>query len=122
MQILPDLPPEFSGVRIDGIEEKITAKARLPAVGTVVDDYGVDEVWFQCRVAEVKKDDKEAPKEPTAPTQHGTVSMPAHATEIELGSQNLAMEAGELKLRPGQQLTVSIRAKDHFQPAAGCRA
>lgn len=94
----PDAVPQLSA-RLDGIGTAITAQARLPAAGSVRDDYGIRRVWFQYRI------DEQDPAEQEIGTPEG------QTTEWNLDS---ALEVGPLQLAPGQKLLVSIRAADYY--------
>lgn len=46
---VPDDPPRV-GLQLAGIGSHITTRARLPVVGEVVDDYGIEKIWFEYQV------------------------------------------------------------------------
>ncbi|MBN2473018.1 MAG: hypothetical protein JXB62_00320 [Pirellulales bacterium] len=86
--------------RLDGIGPSITAQARLPAVGTVTDDYGIDRVWFECAIDQV------------SPITRPIVLPTRHPTECPLDA---LMEVTPLRLTPGQRLLVSVKAADRYE-------
>jgi hypothetical protein len=95
----PDEPPQLS-VHLDGIGTAITAKARLPLIGQVNDDYGIDRIWAEAAIDQ----------EPL-PTQ--TIAKPqSHPTSHTLG--DAAMEVQDLGVVAGQKLLVSVKASDLY--------
>ncbi|OHB70717.1 MAG: hypothetical protein A2V70_17085 [Planctomycetes bacterium RBG_13_63_9] len=97
-----DEPPRLAA-QLDGIGPAITPLARLPVVGTVTDDYGIDRIWFEYSI---QRNEKEAVEEPAV---DAILSPPRHSTELKLDA---AMEVGELKLASGQRLLLGVRAAD----------
>lgn len=95
---IPDGPPQLSA-RLNGIGTAITAMARLPAVGQVTDDYGIDKVWFEYKI-----DQQDPAEQPIAAPSGDT-------TEWKLDA---VMDANKLELTPGQKLLVSIKAADLY--------
>ena len=71
---------------------------RLPLAGTVTDDYGIARVWFECAIDQ---------RNPSA-----TAAIAPRGRPTELSLDGVAMEAGELKLKPGQKLLVCLKAAD----------
>jgi hypothetical protein len=94
---LEDQPPQVA-VQLDGIGSAVTPQARIPAAGRVSDDYGVGQVWFEHVVGQEQ------------PGTHPIVKPSDHPTELKLSEA--ALEAGELGLKPGQKLLVSVKAAD----------
>jgi hypothetical protein len=91
-----DQPPELS-VRLQGIGTAITPQARLPAVGTITDEYGLARVWFEHRADEA----------PASESMAGEFS--GNPTEIDI---NRALDVRQLGVEPGNQLVVSLKAAD----------
>jgi hypothetical protein len=94
---LPDRPPQVA-VQLDGIGTAVTPQARIPAAGRISDDYGLGRVWFQYAVDGQK------------PADRPIREFADHPTEFPLG--DAALEVRELALRPGQRLTLSVKAAD----------
>ncbi len=91
-----DEPPEVD-VGLKGIGTAVTPEARLPAAGTITDDYGVARIWF-----EYHADDAVPRKRP----------FPVEAKEQEAIDVSDALEIGELQLQPKQKLHVAVLAAD----------
>jgi hypothetical protein len=129
------------GLQLAGIGKKITTRARLPAVGEVSDDYGVDRVWWEYQVGSadaerlpfnvdarghsaiaVKKEQHEALdlKElqeeisPESDDHEKTEPDEAENRDNAQASSGGPATAGapRLVLKEGQELTVVIKARD----------
>jgi hypothetical protein len=90
--------------QLRGIGSSITRKARIPVVGTVVDDYGVADARFDYKV------DEEEQFHPRP-----LVHEPGGKTEFALGTVDEKFERFEvlpLELKIGQKLTLGITASD----------
>lgn len=87
-------------VRLDGIGSAITPEARLPLVGQITDDYGIDRLWVEVSVDQ---------GEQTACT---LLNLPKHPSVHDL--ENVALECRGLHFRPGQKLLVGAKASDLF--------
>jgi hypothetical protein len=98
-----DQQPQLD-VRLQGIGPAITPQARIPAVGKITDDYGVARTWFEYAI------DKEKPKE--API----AELADRPTEHQLDA---AIEAYDLLVKPGQKLTLGVKAADRCALGAG---
>jgi hypothetical protein len=94
---LPDRPPQVA-VQLDGIGTAVTPQARIPAAGRISDDYGLGRVWFQYAVDGQK------------PADRPIRQFADHPTEFPLS--DAALEVRDLALRPGQKLTMSVKAAD----------
>jgi hypothetical protein len=94
---VPDTPPQLA-VRLAGIGTAITARARLPILGQISDDYGIGRVWFEYAIDQQKS----ATRPVLAPRKHPT----------ELPLDDVALEVGELGLKPGEKILVSLKAAD----------
>ncbi len=94
---LPDRPPQVA-VQLDGIGTAVTPQARIPAAGRITDDYGLGRVWFEYAVDGQK------------PGSRPLRQFADHPTEFPLAGA--ALEVRDLALRPGQKLTVSVKAAD----------
>ncbi len=93
--------------RLHGIGQAITAKARLPVVGEVTDDYGIRRVWFESKV------DDEAPAE----HEIGAPSDRPLTLKLDPASPRAALEVEPLGLTPSQKLLVTVKAVDHYDLA-----
>ena len=102
-----DQPPEVS-VQLRGIGSAITPQARIPFAGQVADDYGLESVWYEYQIDQ------------HAPEQRQLLRQPQGTRELrEVGIFDLAVTNSETKrpvieLKPGQQLTLSVRARDAY--------
>ena len=97
-----DQPPQMA-VQLDGIGTAVTPQARIPAVGRITDDYGLGRVWFEHAV-----DQREA-----GPPQHwqSSSTAPRIIPPISI-SPKRCWSCAELGLKPGQKLSVSVKAAD----------
>jgi len=100
---MADQPPQPS-VQLEGIGTAVTPQARLPFVGRVTDDYGVDRIWLEYTV-----EGQESRQE----TLH---EEDAVATEVPVDD---AFELADLALTAGQKLLLSLKASDRFDLAGG---
>ena len=88
LSAVADESPQLS-LRLSGIGTAITPQARLPLVGTIVDDYGIASAAFTVTV------DGQEP-------QHAPFSTPASGrSEIDVDE---AYEVRDLGLKPGARL------------------
>lgn len=83
--------------QLRGVGPAITAKARVPMVGQVTDDYGVARVWFEYAV------DQQAPR------SQSIARPPDQPTVWQLDD---ALETRPLGLTPGHKLMASVKAAD----------
>jgi hypothetical protein len=104
--VVEDVPPEVNVV-VQGIGNAITPYARLPIQGAIKDEYGVAETWF-----EYKRD--------------GETFKTAFAHDGETIAENTALDFRDLRaddppyeLKPGQQITVQIKASDKMNISGG---
>ncbi|HUT11490.1 MAG TPA: hypothetical protein VMY42_13395 [Thermoguttaceae bacterium] len=120
LEIVPDEPPQFTAVRLDGIEEAITAKAIIPVAGTLSDDYGIDEIWYQHVVRQKESEDEEAagepdvPEEPQEPVDAPPFAQSGDPKELALEQQAIALDVRDLGLQPGQLFTLCLKASDYY--------
>jgi len=96
---LPDEPPHLE-VRLDGIGTAITPEARLPVVGQITDDYGLERIW-----AEASLDQQPLPAQTLAALR----KRPTSHTLTDVG-----IEVQSLKVAPGQKLLLCIKAADLY--------
>lgn len=93
----PDEPP-LVRARVHGIGTAITPRARLPWQGTVEDDYGIAALAVEYAIGPQPPADDALP-----------IPSPAR-TKLAVDT---AWEVGPLKLTPGQQLVVALKATDN---------
>jgi hypothetical protein len=96
---IEDQSPQIS-VQLDGIGAAITPQARIGVVGRVLDDYGIGNIWFEYAIDQQNF-------QTTA-----IKTAPGHPTELELTSDEVALEVRDLKLKPGQKLQLGVKASD----------
>jgi hypothetical protein len=101
VQPITDKPPEV-GLRVVGIGNAITADARLPHRGKITDDYDVHEAWFSVQIG-----DRDL-KLPIPLTTHEELEAAVDFRE------QRAAATDPLVLEPGQELTVTVAASDHY--------
>ncbi len=107
-----DIPPQVN-VLLRGIGSAITPQARIPIVGEIEDDYGVQRAWF-----ELSQANQTVPWEQTFTRTNG------NQVDAALDLRQLRDEPDvSLTLEPGQQATLVIRASDacdlHETPQIG---
>jgi hypothetical protein len=94
---MPDQPPQLA-VQLDGIDVAITPQARLPLVGRITDDYGLDKAWFEYTVDQRKQ------------SRCIVREFSDRPTEFQLA--NAVLELRELGLKPGEKLSLAVGAAD----------
>ncbi|MEN6459247.1 MAG: hypothetical protein ABFC63_09980 [Thermoguttaceae bacterium] len=94
----PDQPPQLA-VHLDGIGTAITPRARVVAVGRITDDYGLGQVWFERALGDAKPGRQAIAKLAEGPA---VFTLP----------RNTALEVRDLGAKPGQKLTLSVKAAD----------
>ncbi len=134
LDIYADAPPVFRDTRLDGIEEAITPKARLPVTGTVSDDHGLGAIWFEYLLRQKQKEgeaeadppaEDAAPEgapedaaagdpEPPKPMQSPKTPIGAKTFELDLLSADVKLEVEDLALQPGQLITLCVKASDRY--------
>jgi hypothetical protein len=104
--VVEDAAPEVNVV-VQGIGNAITPYARLPIQGAIKDEYGVAETWFEYK-------------------RNGEASKTAFAHDGETIAENTALDFRDLRaddppyeLKPGQQITVQIKASDKMNISGG---
>jgi len=107
VSVVPDLPPEVS-VQLHGISSAVTPQATIPLVGQMTDEYGLEEAWFEYQI------DQNPPQpRPLANQPRGRRQL------LEINPFDLAETRGDsdsllASLQPGQQLTLSVKARDAY--------
>jgi hypothetical protein len=98
---VPDQPPQIA-VQLDGIGTAVTTRARIPAAGRITDDYGLARAWFDYAVDQQRQG------------RHVIREFPGDAADAttEYPLADAVLELQELGLKPGQKLSLSLRAAD----------
>jgi hypothetical protein len=84
----------------EGIGMAVTPQARVAVAGRITDDYGVGEAWFE-HAADQDKSEITRIKTPDD-----------HPADLKLDPRAAALEVGDLKLKPGQKLSLCVKAAD----------
>jgi hypothetical protein len=93
-------------INLEGIGDAVTPDVRLPAVGTVQDDYGIEKCWFEIHMGDESQ--RQFPIEP----------FPSDRLETALDMREQRMSEQEpFVLQPGQQMTLVVKARDRFNVA-----
>ncbi|HET6884535.1 MAG TPA: hypothetical protein VFI31_30555 [Pirellulales bacterium] len=96
-----DEPPQVE-IQLDGIGSAITPEARLPLLGHVEDDYGINRLWLEYTI------DEGEPRE-------SNLADPAGRSQTEVKQ---SFEVAPLELEPGQKLLIGSKAADNRAPPA----
>jgi hypothetical protein len=114
--VVRDEVPQVA-VRLAGIGAAITSDAILPFKGRVTDDYGLDHVWFEYQV-----DGGEAVSRPFIRQPAGTATLES-LDRFDTRAIDESTGRRDLELRPGQRISLSLKAADRFdlseEPHAG---
>ncbi len=103
IQVVEDRPPQLA-LNLQGIGTAITAEARLAVKGTLEDDYGVAETWFQ--VLRERAEEENANKKFPLP-------IPARGLfEQVLDLRQVRQSDEGWQVEPGDKLVLSVRATD----------
>jgi len=95
-------------VRLSGIGSAITPDAVLPLVGKVTDDYGLERAWFEYQVDGGPPATRPLLRQPAGDQLLDKIDA-FDTRETDLSSGQRALE-----LRPGQRLSLSLKAADRF--------
>jgi hypothetical protein len=116
LAVVPDEVPQVA-VRLAGIGTAITPDAILPLKGKITDDYGLDRAWFEYQVDSSPPATRSLAQQPSGEPEVTNLD-PFDTRSLDEATGNRA-----LALRPGQRLTLSLRAADRFdltdEPRAG---
>jgi hypothetical protein len=96
----PDEPPQMA-IKLQGIGSAITPQARLPLVGTIADDYGVDKASFYYEI------------DGGDPQLQAFGDAPEGRTEITV-DEGFEVRDLEPKLTTGQKFAFSAQATDSY--------
>ena len=99
---VPDSPPQVE-MRLNGIGSAITPDARLPVMGQITDDYGVDKTWYEL----------ELPGDETRQISLNLESDGDIDTALDLREQR-AIDQDPLDLQVNTKVILSIRASDKY--------
>ena len=95
------------GLQLRGIGTAITTQARLPVTGEVVDDYGVEKVWFEYQV-----DDAEPQTAAFLASAGGKSKLAIDAERPEVLDLKELQEVADLAIKEDQRLSLAVRAQD----------
>ncbi len=112
---IPDEAPRVD-VRLKGIGTAVTPDVMIPAVGKVVDDYGVGRSWFDAVITHATVAENEQKEQllerDFALAKDGRV-------EAVLDMRELRSQADKVELEPKDKLSLAIRATDKYASAEG---
>jgi hypothetical protein len=111
LSVVPDQTPEAS-VQLRGIGSAVTPQATIPLTGSVTDDYGLEEAWFEYSI-----DQGAAHRRPLR-TQPGGVANLAMTEAFDLAESDPATKQPLVRVKPGQKLTLSVRGRDAYDLGA----
>lgn len=104
---LPDQPPEVN-VQLRGIGSAVTPQARIPFAGRLIDDYALEESWFEYEI-----DDADPQRRPLRTQPDGLANL--RMTEpFDLAEADPATSRPRVELKAGQKFTLSVQARDAF--------
>jgi hypothetical protein len=105
--VVRDEVPQVA-VGLSGIGTAITPDARLPFQGKITDDYGLRQAWFEYRVDGAAAATRLLNEQPSGPALLEKIDAFDTRALDELTGKRV------LSLRPGQKLSLSLRASDYF--------
>lgn len=115
MAMVSDEVPQVI-VRLSGIGTAITPDAILPFKGKLTDDYGLARAWFQYQVDSGTSATRALSAQPSGePVLEEIDEFDTRALDESTGKRALT-------LRPGQKLSLTLRATDYFDLNDGPRA
>ena len=116
LSVIADQPPDVS-VQLRGIGSAVTPQATIPFIGKIADEYGLQEVWYEYQI------DKTPPKQRLLPTKLSGRRELSELGNFDLAETDEATQRRLVELQPGQQLTLSVKARDAYdlleQPHVG---
>ena len=110
VSVTPDLPPDVS-VALRGIGSAVTPQANIPLTGSVNDDYGLSEVWFEYLV------DKGPSKRQDLKVQPNGTRRFSEFDSFDLALTDPQTKSRLVALSPGQTLTLAVQAGDAYDLA-----
>jgi hypothetical protein len=105
--VVPDKVPEVS-VQLSGISTAVTPTARIPVVGRMSDDYGLQQYWYSYQV----DDAPQRRRNPVAGVA-GKFEIRAFAP-FDLAEVDPQTQEPLLRVSPGEKLVLSLRARDGY--------
>ena len=102
-----DQPPEVS-VQVRGIGSAVTPQARIPFVGRIADQYGIEDVWIEYQV------DQDQPQRRGAGAPPAGRLVVDHIDALDLAQAESTSGGPALALQPGQQLSLAVQARDAY--------
>ena len=120
---VPDEAPQMT-IRLRGISPMITARARIPIIGDMSDDYGLDRSWFEYAIDDTPAKELDFTRQPKGRNE---VAVTEAFDLLELAADKAAekdpqaqppkegeadMTAGLLKR--GQKFTLAIKGRDFY--------
>jgi hypothetical protein len=115
LAVVRDEVPQIA-VRLAGIGTAVTPDAVLPFVGKVTDDYGLDHAWYEYRV-----DGGAAETRPLSASLAGEPLL-SELDAFDLRAVDPSTGQRLFELKPGQKLSLSLKAADRFDLADSPRA
>ena len=104
---LGDEPPEVA-VQVRGISSAVTPQATIPFIGRILDQYGIEEVWFEYQV------DQESPERRSPVSQpEGRLDF-SQLEPFDLAQSGFQTKRRLVNLQPGQKLSLAIQARDAY--------
>jgi hypothetical protein len=95
------------GLQLRGIGTAITTQARLPVAGEIVDDYGLERVWF-----EYQADDADPRRAAFLASAGGKNTLAIDAERPEVLDLKELQEVADLTIKEDQRLSLVVRAED----------
>jgi hypothetical protein len=105
--VIHDEVPDVA-VGLRGIGSAVTSQATLPFSGQITDEYGLERVWFEYRL------DQGAPGQREMQLSHPGSRQFSKLEPLDLAETDPATVRPLLELKPGQKLSLSIRARDAY--------
>jgi hypothetical protein len=115
LAVVRDEVPQVA-VRLAGIGTAITPDAVLPLKGKITDDYSIDRAWY-----EYEAEGGPSGTRPLAPLPAGQSEL-TNLEQFDTRAIDESTGQRAVELRPGQQLTISLRAADRFNLSNDPRA
>ncbi len=112
---IPDEEPQVD-VRLRGIGTAVTPDVIVPIQGTILDDFAVDKSWFDAELARGAAADR--PAESVRHTHEFSLQEGGKA-DASLDFRWLRSVQDGLELKPGDKLTLAIKAADKFNLEGG---
>ena len=114
IDVVPDELPEVL-LRPSGIGSAITPNARVPMEGTIEDDHGVADAWF-----ELKRTDAELHKRPLRPARTRPAVLEGPAV-FDLADTDPLSGEPLVELEVGEKIQLSAAARDAYNLKPGLR-